>query len=299
MLESLLEYLKIKDVKYKESIKLSGLSPIRIGGFARIIILPQNIAELVDALQFLREEKVKTKIVGGMSNLLPDDSGYDGVLIKTDLIREVEISGNEITAGCGASLFRIARLTSEQGLSGFEELSGIPGRVGGAVYMNAGAYGREISDLVTECDVYDKDSRERVKLTPSQMCFSYRESLLSKQNRILLSAKFRLIEASSREIIHRIGVLKEKRMSSQPMEMPSLGSAFKRPRAEVSAGELIDKCGLRGFSIGGAGISEKHAGFIVNLGGATSLDVKRLIGLAEHRVYEKFGVRLQKEIEFL
>jgi UDP-N-acetylmuramate dehydrogenase len=301
MLESLSEYLKIKDVKYKENIKLSGLSPIRIGGLGRMIILPRNIAELLDVLHFLEREriKVKSKTVGGMSNLLPDDTGYDGVLIKTDLIREVEISGNEITVGCGASLSRVARCTSEQGLSGFEELSGIPGRVGGAVYMNAGAYGREISELVAECDVYDADSGERVKLTPEQICFSYRESLFSKQNWILLSAKLRLCEVASREIVHRMSVFREKRISSQPTDMPSLGSVFKRPSAEASAGELIDKCGLRGFSLGGAGISEKHAGFIVNLGGATALDVKRLIGLAEHRVNEKFGVHLQKEIEFL
>jgi UDP-N-acetylmuramate dehydrogenase len=234
-----------------------------------------------------------------MSNLLPDDTGYDGVLIKTDLIREVEISGNEITVGCGASLSRVARCTSEQGLSGFEELSGIPGRIGGAVYMNAGAYGREISELVAECDVYDADSGERVKLTPEQICFSYRESLFSKRNWILLSAKLRLCEVASREIVRRMSVFREKRISSQPTDMPSLGSVFKRPRAEASAGELIDKCGLRGFSLGGAGISEKHAGFIVNLGSADWREVLELEKIIKERVASAFGVTLEREVRVI
>ena len=299
MLEYVLEYLKAKDVEYKENIKLSDISPIRIGGYAKIVILPRNIPELLDAFKFCSREKVKVKIIGGMSNILPEDSGYDGIIIKTDKLKNVEFSGDEIVAECGASISRVAAASAEHGLSGFEELSGIPGRVGGAIYMNAGAYGREISDILSECTIYDVDSAEITVLSSDQLHFSYRKSDLSSGNFVLLSAKFHLSEDLTDNISQRMKEFGQRRRSSQPTNMPSLGSVFKRPDPNRSAGELIDKCGLRGFSIGGAGISEKHAGFIVNLGGATAGEVKSLMTIAERTVYEKFGIRLQREIEFL
>lgn len=299
MLECILEYLKAKDVEYKENIKLSDVSPIRIGGRAKMIVLPRNMSEFLNVLRFCGREKIKVKTVGGMSNILPDDVGYDGVIIKTDNLKNVEFTGDEMIAECGASLSRVAGAALKFGLSGFEELSGIPGRVGGAVYMNAGAYGREIADLFSECRLYDTDSAEIVQLSSSDLHFSYRKSDLSGSGLILLSAKFHLAEDSSDSIRQRMKYFAQKRRRGQPTNMPSLGSVFKRPEPNRSAGELIDQCGLRGFSIGGAGISEKHAGFIVNLGGATSDEVKSLIALAEFSVYGKFGICLQREIEFL
>lgn len=299
MLEYVLDYLKANDVEYKRKIKLSGISPVKIGGYAEVVILPQNIDELIQITEFCRRENIKVKIVGTMSNILPDDDGYDGLLIKTDRIAGVEACGCEIVAECGVPLIRLARISSECGLSGFEELSGIPGRVGGAVYMNAGAYEREISDIITECRVYDSKIREVISLKAEDIGFSYRESKFSTQEWILLTAKFRLTESASDNILCRMKDFKRKRELTQPTSMPSLGSVFKRPKRGVSAGAIIDKCGLRGYSVGGAGISEKHAGFIVNLGGAASSDFKKLVSLAETEVYQKFGIRLEREIEFL
>ena len=299
MLECVLEYLKAQDVEYKENVKLGGISPIRIGGYAKIVILPRSIDELVNLLRFCGRKGLKVKIIGSMSNILVDDMGYDGILVKTDKLRGLEVIGNNFVAECGVSLYRLAGISSKCGFSGFEELSGIPGRVGGAVYMNAGAYGREISDLVTECIVYDIESSNVTCLKSADLAFSYRESSLRHNNFLLLSASFRLFNSSCEVVLNRMKECRQKRIASQPTNMPSLGSVFKRPDTHTSAGELIDKCGLRGFLIGGAAISEKHAGFIVNLGGATSGEVKALAALAERSVYEKYGIRLQREIEFL
>ena len=299
MLDSVSEFLKAKDVEYKEKLRMDRISPIKIGGPAALVVLPENIEQFLEVVRFLSGNKMVFKIVGGMSNILPDDDGYDGILVKTDHLREVTVDGCEISAECGTSLYRLAMLACECGLSGFEELCGIPGRVGGAVYMNAGAYGREVSDLFEECTVFDINTSQILIFKPQDLAFAYRKSRLRDENILLISAKFRLSQALSRDILEKINGYKLKRRMTQPTEMPSLGSVFKRPSPKLSAGELIDRCGLRGFSMGGAAISEKHAGFIVNVGGACSHDVKKLISFAEASVYDAFGVRLQREIEFL
>ena len=241
--------------------------------------------------------KIQPKIVGRKSNILFADGTLESILIDASGVDFISFSQNEVTVGGGASIPLLSSLACSNGLSGFEELSGIPGSVGGAIVGNAGAFGREICDILHSVLVYDIITRGIREFQSFECDFSYRRSLFGNDNYVILSAKFKLYECSSEEIRNRILAYREKRMKSQPTE-PSLGSTFKRP-SRGYAGEMIEKCGLSGFTVGSAKISEKHAGFIVNIGGATATDYLGLMKLASDKVYEKFSVKLQPEIKYV
>ncbi len=299
MIRETLDFLKMNDVKYKENFPLSLISPVKIGGEATILVYPKTQDELIEIVDFLGKTKIKHKIVGRMSNVLPPDDKYSGIIIRTDFISRYHIKGTSVEASAGVSLPYLAKITADSGLSGLEELSGIPGSIGGAIRGNAGAFGREISQLVSRITVYDTKTSSFDRLKAEKVCFDYRSSSLMAENLVILSVKLSLSRSDKSKTNYLIQRYREKRIATQPVGQASLGSVFKRPYRDVSAAKLIDECGLKGKKVGGAKISEKHAGFIVNVGGATAADYLTLVEYAKDKVYEKFGILIEREIEVI
>ena len=267
----------------------------KIGGNAKTVIIPKTEKELVEVIKCLKNEKFI--IVGNGSNILAPDDGIDGYVIKTTKINSVVADGNIIRAGCGASLAKIASVALENSLSGFEFASGIPGTIGGGAVMNAGAYDGELSRVIKKTTYCDRDGNI-YKIEGSQHEFGYRHSFFSDKDFTILSCEIELEKGEKENISCKMKELNKKRSEKQPLNFPSAGSAFKRPEGYFAA-KLIDDCGLRGVSVGGAQISEKHCGFIINKCNATAEDVKGLLSLCQQRVFEKFGVSIEPEIKIL
>ena len=270
----------------------------RIGGPADYYLCPHSTEELQKILQICRENKLEFFILGNGSNLLVSDKGYRGVVIQLwKNFSDIETEDNTITAKAGALLSKVAAEALEESLTGMEFASGIPGTMGGAVMMNAGAYGGEMKDIIREVTVLTREG-ELLTLSKEEMNFGYRTSVVKEKGYVVISAELQLRKGDREEIRKVMDELKERRVTKQPLDMPSAGSTFKRPEGYF-AGKLIMDAGLRGFSVGGAQISEKHCGFVVNKGDATAADVLGLIGEVQKRVQEKFGVALEPEVKFL
>lgn len=298
MIEILTGFLKMQEIEYKENYPMSRISPMRIGGDARIVITPESKEELVDTVNFLEEIKFRYRIVGRMSNILPSDGGYRGALVRTAEISGFELSDSALNAFSGESAPALISRLAQLGIGGLEEFSGIPGTIGGLVFQNAGAFGREFSDVLISIEAYDKNKKEIRIIDKEQLHFSYRKSSIGEEGLVILSANLSVTKDDPRNIKQKINNFKNVRRDTQPYNLPSLGSTFKRPSVGY-ASKMIDECGLKGYRVGGAGISNKHAGFIVNSGGATSNDVKTLVELCQGKVLSKFGVSLELEIEYL
>lgn len=297
MYDHLTDFLRKQDVKFKLNYPMSRLTAVGIGGECDMLLLPDSIAKLISALKFVAENNIKHKIIGGMTNVLPCDERFCGVLISLGGLRGYEARDGVLNVSAGENLGRVAIRIAEDGYGGLSGFVGIPGTVGGAVAGNAGAFGAEISDVLIDACVYDAEQGVHVT-SCAELDFSYRHSLLkSKAGITVLSARFKLLRKSRDEIKSQIKEILAKRRSTQPHE-PSLGCVFKRTEIG-SAARLIDLAGLKGMRIGNAAISEKHAGFIVNLGGATAKDYKTLAAIAAERIYDGFGIRPELEIEFL
>lgn len=270
----------------------------RIGGPADYYLCPHSTEELQKILQICRENKLEFFILGNGSNLLVSDKGYRGVVIQLwKNFSDIETEDNTITVKAGALLSKVAAEALEESLTGMEFASGIPGTMGGAVMMNAGAYGGEMKDIIREVTVLTREG-ELLTLSKEEMNFGYRTSVVKEKGYVVISAELQLRKGDREEIRKVMDELKERRVTKQPLDMPSAGSTFKRPEGYF-AGKLIMDAGLRGFSVGGAQISEKHCGFVVNKGDATAADVLALIGEVQKRVQEKFGVALEPEVKFL
>ena len=268
----------------------------RIGGPVEVMAFPKTAEELAALLQTAETLNIEPVILGAGTNVLAPDQGIDGLCIcLKDALDGMELlDDNKIRVMAGVTMTRAAMFAANHGLSGMEFAHGIPGTVGGGVYMNAGAYGGEIRDICASVDVMDQKGNIRT-LTNEQMQFSYRHSLLEETGDIVISAVFALQKKNPEEIKERMKELQGKRSASQPLDLPSAGSAFKRPVGGYAAA-LIDQAGLKGFSVGGAAISAKHAGFAVNIGGATAEDVKQLLQQVSDTVYERTGIRLEPEV---
>ncbi len=280
-----------------ENVNLAPYCSMKTGGNAKYLVLPKSEDELISAVRSYKSAGEKYIVVGNCSNLIFPDSGYDGAVIITSGIRGLTADGNYITACCGETLSSLARFACENSLAGLEFCYGIPGTIGGAVYMNAGAYGGEISKRFKNGKFLNKDG-DIVTLPLDEMEFGYRKSRLEREELIMLSATFEAEKGNKEEIRIIMDVLMTKRKTTQPLEYPSCGSAFKRPEGYF-AGALIEQCGLKGLSVGGAQVSQKHAGFIINYGNATSTDVTDLLKLVSDTVFEKTGVRLEPEIRVI
>lgn len=277
---------------------MSRHTTFRIGGPADYFVCPHSADEVQRILQICRKEEIPYFILGNGSNLLVSDKGYRGAIIQIYRnISSITVKGSMITVKAGALLSQVANKAQANGLTGFEFAAGIPGTMGGAVVMNAGAYGGEIKDVIKEVTVIDKESKI-LHLHAKDLHMGYRTSVIKEAGYTVAEAVIELSPGDKNAIQQRMDELKEQRVMKQPLEMPSAGSTFKRPKGYY-AGKLIMDSGLRGFTVGGAQISEKHCGFVVNTGHATAADVKSLIEQVSARVYEKFGVILEPEVKFL
>ena len=272
----------------------------KIGGTADQFVKVTNEEELKEAIKYAKDKKLKITIIGNGSNLLVLDKGIRGLVIKID-IQNLEIGRKEkyaeITVGSGYKTMALGIKLMNEELSGFEELSGIPGTIGGAIFMNAGAYGKEIKDIniSTKCMDYDGEIFE---LSNKEQEFEYRSSVFNKKDYIILETKLRLEYGKKEEIKKKMDEYLSSRKEKQPIEYPSAGSTFKRQEGVITA-KLIDECGLKGFQIGGAKVSEKHAGFVINYDNATAKDVIDLIKYIKEKVNEKYGIKIKEEIRIV
>lgn len=268
----------------------------KIGGDAEVMVFPRTIAELYSALKAAASQHCKPRILGAGTNILASDDGIGGMVIclKDYLDGMEQVDERTIRVMAGVTMTRAAVFAANLGLSGLEFAHGIPGTVGGGVYMNAGAYGGEICQVCTQAAVMDEDGVITIK-SNAEMEFSYRHSYLEEKPGVVIWADFQLVKAPEREIKGKMQELMKKRKTSQPLDMPSAGSAFKRPVGGYAAA-LIDQAGLKGYQVGGAQVSTKHAGFVVNAGGATAKDVVSLLKQVSDKVYENAGIRLEPEV---
>lgn len=281
-----------------EQEPMSRHTTFRIGGPADFFVAPADMEALAGLVSFCRQEEIPFYVMGNGSNLLVGDKGYRGVIIQVyKNLNRIEITENRIMAQAGAMLSAVARKALEHSLTGFEFASGIPGTLGGAVVMNAGAYGGEMKDVIRQVRVLTPEG-DFAQIPGHEMEFGYRTSAAAKWGYIVLEAELELSPGDANQIRGRMEELKEQRVSKQPLDLPSAGSTFKRPEGYF-AGKLIMDAGLRGFCVGGARVSEKHCGFVVNTGGATAAQVRELMEEVSRRVKEQFGVQLEPEVKML
>jgi len=284
------------NIKYDEPMK--NHTSIKVGGKADIYMEPENIDELVKFIGRLKEKDILYYLFGNGTNVLISDEGIRGAVIKIgDKIADVRVEGNTIIAESGALFSSISKLAAEHSFAGLEFANGIPGSVGGAISMNAGAYGMEVKDVVEKAEILDNELNLRT-LSNKQMKFGYRKSIISKESYIVTKVFFNLKAGNINEIRKLMTELNEKRQAKQPIEFPSAGSVFKRPEGYY-AGKLIEDAGLKGMAIGGAEISDKHCGFIINKGNATSKDIYNLIVHIQKTIYERYGVKLETEVKLI
>ncbi|MED1916188.1 UDP-N-acetylmuramate dehydrogenase [Brevibacillus sp. NPDC058079] len=267
----------------------------RIGGPADLLIQPKDKASLQKALQIIHRHEIPWSVIGRGSNLLVRDRGIRGAVLKVaEGLSHCEFKGEEVCVGAGYSMIRLAVETGKMGLTGMEFAGGIPGTVGGAVYMNAGAHGSDLSRILIDAEILFENGESKV-LSNEELSFSYRTSLLQKQKGIVLEARFQLRMGDSKEIAATLAANKERRRNTQPLQMPCAGSVFRNPPND-HAGRLIEAAGLKGYQVGGAQVSEKHSNFIVNCGGATAADVLTLIDHVRSTILEKNGIDLHPEV---
>ncbi|KKK39654.1 UDP-N-acetylenolpyruvoylglucosamine reductase [Mesobacillus campisalis] len=292
-----LQEMKIGMVAEQEP--LASHTTIKIGGPADLLVEPSSVENLVKTMEVIREAGVKWTAIGRGSNLLVSDNGIEGVVIKLGAgLDHAEVDGTTLTAGSGVSVVALAMSMSRKGLSGLEFASGIPGSIGGAVYMNAGAHGSDISKILIKAFILFQDGTMEW-LTNEEMEFSYRTSVLQKKRPgIVVEAVFQLEEGDKAEIMAKNKKNKDYRKETQPWNSPCAGSIFRNPLPEY-AGQLIEKAGLKGHSIGGAQISEMHGNFIVNTGNATAEDVLALIEHVKATILDQYGVRMETEVEIM
>lgn len=289
---------RFPDLEILREEPMSRHTTFRIGGPARRMVRPASEESCAALLEAAEAAGWPVLMVGNGSNLLVDDGGLDGLVVHTGRLDGVERTGAAtIRAQAGLSLARLASFAQREGLGGLEFAHGIPGSLGGAVSMNAGAYGGELSQVVTAASVW-LPGQGRLRLDREGLCFGYRQSLFSRRRGAVLAAEFSLQEKAPDEIRSLMEELGRRRREKQPLEFPSAGSVFKRPAGHF-AGALIEQCGLKGTRVGGAQVSDKHAGFIINTGGAASADVRELIRTIQRVVREKTGVELEPEVRMV
>ncbi len=283
------------NIEYKENVPMSEHTSFKIGGNADIFITVKNISELKAVISLCKETETPYMLIGNGSNLLISDSGIRGVVIRLEgEFKEIKVQGDTIVAGAGASLTKLCLDAQKASLTGLEFGYGIPGSVGGAAYMNAGAYGGEMKDVIVSCTHLDPELNVGT-FNIDELDLSYRHSAYMKGEYIILFVTLKLKEGDADAIKARMEELMQKRISKQPLEYPSAGSVFKRPEGAFAAA-LIEECGLKGRSVGKAVVSEKHSGFIINKGGATCQDVLDLVEIIQREVKEKTGFDLYREI---
>lgn len=284
-------------VRYDEPLK--NHTTFKIGGNCIALIEPREVSDIVETIKICRENSIKFFVIGNGSNLLVPDEGYNGVIIKLKgEFSTIKVEGEYLIVNSGAKLSEVYTVAYENSLTGFEFASGIPGTIGGAIYMNAGAYGGEMKDIVESVQVLDLDNFELRELKNEELEFSYRKSIIQRKNYIVTTIKLKLQKGNKEEINAVYEDLRERRNSKQPLNFGSAGSTFKRPEGHF-ASKLIEDAGLKGYHINDAWVSEKHSGFVVNKGNASYKEVMELIKYVQKVVFEKFGVKLETEVRIL
>ncbi|MEK4254223.1 UDP-N-acetylmuramate dehydrogenase [Ureibacillus sp. FSL K6-2830] len=284
-----------ENIKINESLKKYTMT--KLGGNADILVMPETEEEVEAIVQYTYSHQIPLLILGNGSNMIVRDGGVRGIVMNLSKLNQIKIEGTEVYAQSGALIMDVSKKAAEASLTGLEFACGIPGSVGGAMAMNAGAYGGEINDIIVHSTVLTKEGK-RLVLSKEELELGYRKSIIAQKNYIVLSSLFRLEKGNKEEIDAKIADLTYKRQSKQPLEYPSAGSVFKRPPGYF-AGKLIQDCGLQGKGIGGAEVSTKHAGFIINKGNATATDYIETIKMVQKVVKEKFGVELELEVKIV
>lgn len=293
---------KLEEIVGKEQVltqePMKKHTTFKVGGPADYYVKPEKISQIQEILAVAKEEEVPVYIIGNGSNLLVGDKGYRGVIVQIyKNMNEITVEDKIVTAQAGALLSTIAREAANRGLGGFEFASGIPGTIGGAVAMNAGAYGGEMKQVLKEATILTKGGEVKT-LTVEELKLGYRKSVIIDEDYIVLEAKMEFTPAKKEEIQEKMTQFAQARKEKQPLEYPSAGSTFKRPEGYF-AGKLIQDTGLRGFSCGGAQVSEKHCGFVINKGDATAADIVELMKQVNEKVTAKFGVSLEPEVKMI
>ena len=284
-------FIEKSSIEYYENASLKKYNTYRIDVNCKYLVLPKNKEELRTLIKYLTSKEEKFLVLGNGSNVIFACDYFDGIIILLNKLNKLKIEGEIIEVEAGYSLQKLAIETSNLGLEGLEFATGIPGLVGASIAMNAGAYKNSISEVVTSVLVMNPEF-EFVTMSGEELDFSYRNSFFKKnKNYYVIGAKLKLVQGEKQQIIERISKRRVKRLETQPLDMPSAGSVFRNPEG-MYAGELIENCGLKGFSIGGAEISEKHANFIVNTGGATGKEITQVIERVKKEVLEKYDVEL-------
>ena len=289
------EFYDINDIKIDE--KLSEYVNFKVGGPADILLIPNSKELVIKSIKICKENNIPFYLIGNGSNILVRDGGFRGVVLSLKNVKNFYVDGEKIEAECGVMLKEVSDKAIENSLTGFEFACGIPGTIGGAVFMNAGAYDGEISKVIESAEVIDENCNI-IRLSREELDFGYRSSLVMKKGYTVLSAVFKLEKGQVKTIKELIEDLTNKRESKQPLEYPSAGSTFKRPTGYF-AGKLIQDAGLKGYSIGGAAVSEKHSGFVINKGNATAKDITDLIKHIQDEVKKQFGVDLHTEVRIV
>lgn len=299
-MKDFIEIIKEREIgKYVENVSLKKYTSYKVGGIARCVVYPKNVKKLIELLRLCKNKNVKYKVLGNGTNTLFSDKEFDGIIIKLDEFNEIDmINDTTIKVGAGYSLIKLALFATKKSLSGLEFACGIPGTVGGAVYMNAGAYKSDMGYVVKRVKVLTPNYSV-INMTNAELDFHYRSSFFQKNpDYICLEATIGLKKGNREEMIAINKDRRERRETSQPLEYPSAGSVFRNPEDNF-AGKMIEDLGLKGLTRGGAQISTKHANFVINLGNATANDIKELITFAHDTVLEHYGVDLKIEQEFV
>ncbi len=289
------------DIYSKDEVKINALMKehinFEVGGPADILLIPSKVEQIIESIKICKENNIPYFVIGNGSNLLVKDGGIRGVVIKLTGLTNLEVNETEIKADCGVMLKELSDKALENSLTGLEFACGIPGSVGGAVFMNAGAYNGEIKNVIKEAQVITSYG-EIVTLSKDELELGYRTSKVMRDNSIVINATFKLEKGNKEEIKETIDDLTQKREEKQPLEYPSAGSTFKRPEGYF-AGKLIQDSGLKGYSIGGAAVSSKHSGFVINKDNATAKDILDLIAYIQAEVKKQFGVELHTEVRII
>ena len=288
-------FLKDNQIQFLQNESLKKHITFKVGGEAKFVAMPQTKHQAANLFKFLKENNIKYYIIGRGSNVIFRDEGFDGVIIKTSNMQNIEFIGEDkVYADSGVVLNVLCKSLQEKSLAGLEFCYGIPGNVGGGLFMNCGAYGGEISSAVCEVEYIDENGNFQ-KIDVKDCQFSYRHSIFQNNDWFITGCTFKLTKGDKTQILSFMEDIMQRRIDKQPLDKPSAGSSFKRP-AGYFAAALIDECGLKGYSIGGAQVSEKHAGFIVNTGNATCNDIVALAEYVEQTVMQKKGVAIEKEM---
>lgn len=295
--DKLLNILKPESIV--ENASMADYSSFRAGGKASFLVMPESESRFADTLNLLSSEDVEYFVLGNGSNILISDKGYDGVIVKTSkAFSDIKVDGEYICAGAGALLSAVSKKALENSLTGMEFASGIPGSVGGGAFMNAGAYGMEMKDIITEVKLLSRDGKQIFFKDVSEMDYGYRHSVLYDTGDVVLGVKLKLEKGDSLKIKLLMDELMNRRNSKQPVNYYSAGSFFKRPKGHF-AGKLIQDAGLKGTRVGDAEVSMLHGGFIINKGNATATDIIRLMHIVQAKVMDEFGIMLEPEVRII